>query len=79
MKDIQSNLTELMSHLEKTNEDLAEIDNTMLRKVKSSFLKDVLLWVLGITGWKNVDERLKWASIRDNKDNNNLGNFWDTG
>ena len=50
MKDIQSNLTELMSHLEKTNEDLAGINNTMLRKVKSCFLMDVLLRVLGITG-----------------------------
>ena len=75
MKDIQSNLTELMSHLEKTNEDFAVINNTMLRKVKSFFLKDVLLWVLGITGWKKGDERIKWDSFRDNKDNNNLGNF----
>ena len=42
MKDIQPNLTELTSHLEKTNKDLTGINNTMLRKVKCCFLKDVL-------------------------------------
>ena len=34
MKNLESNFTELTAHLETNGKNLAEINNTMLRKVK---------------------------------------------
>ena len=61
MKNIESYFTELTSHLEKNSKNLAEINNTMLRKVTHCALKEVLFGVLGMSyNWQII------LGIRDN-------------
>ena len=48
VENIESDFTELTSHVTKTNKDLDELNNTMLRKVKKGFIVAVCFEYINI-------------------------------